>query len=139
MIQPNMPEPKPIECLECGSTFFYEADFRQYQVYPSAFPGGALSPSNHACSAKICLCGQLLLPGIEQSRSGEVGKSFQQSIRAAQEQRARISPDRIKADLARDLITQTEFQAATARLQALEAILEQIRCQDQVSDQKTQC
>jgi hypothetical protein len=112
-----------VHCSECGSTYFYDAEFRQYQ----AGPGGGFSPSNHAWPKKICVGGHPLLPGIAPSRSPEVGNSLEQSIRAAQEQRARMNPERIKADLARDLITQAEFQAATERLQALEAILEQFR------------
>ena len=45
-----------------------------------------------------------------------------------------MSPDRIEADLAHDLITQAEIQAATDRLHALETILEQLR-QQQALDQ----
>jgi uncharacterized Zn finger protein (UPF0148 family) len=110
-----------VHCPECGSTYFYDAEFRQYGS------GGGLSPSDHTWSTKICMCGHPLLPGIASSRDAEVCQSLEQSIHAAQEQRARTSPERIKADLARDLITETEFQAANERLQALEAILEQLR------------
>jgi len=117
-----------VHCSECGSTYFYDAEFRQYGS------GGGLSPSDHTWSTKICMGGHPLLPGIASSRSVEVGQSLEQSIHAAQEQRARMSPDRIEADLAHDLITQAEIQAATDRLHALETILEQLR-QQQALDQ----
>ena len=123
MTPPNPPVHKA-ECPKCGSTFFQEADYRQYQVYASAVPGGGLQPSDESRQLRICLCGEIL-PVAHRVRYDEVGKSLQESLQMAQKYRAGRDPDKILAELAHDFITRSEFQALIEQMDKLQALLAQ--------------
>lgn len=112
-------------CPKCGSTFFQEAEYRQYQVHASAVPGGGLQPSDEVCRVKTCMCRETLPVHTIMRYIDDVEKSFQESLNWRSKCRDSRHPDKILADLADDFITRCEFQVLIEQLNRMQTLKEQ--------------
>ena len=114
----------PGACPRCGSTHFQLANVAQYVVSPGVQPQLYSNP----IQVIMCLCGHPS-PVNRRDLRTEEQRSLQASIAAAR-QYHEGRDGQIKADLERDLITHTDFQALSERVSALETMLEQMGKKD---------
>ena len=86
---------RQVRCEKCGSTYFVEAQFRQYRTMPSSMPGGDLSPvTEDPIRMLVCMCGNPIPPGKLRKFSipREQADNFDRSLNAARQFREVADP-----------------------------------------------
>jgi len=122
----NMPDNHGEKCPKCGSTFFQEAEFRQYLGFG---PAGGIHPPDSTRRVRICICGHPMAPA-KAVRLDAPAESLRESLRLAWERRQRMDGDQILSDMEAAFVTRPEFQALDERLNGLGKILEEATSQD---------
>jgi nucleoid DNA-binding protein len=123
-IQPLQPNQQ--QCEKCGSTYFVEAQFRQYLPYYSASPGGdIISFSEDPIRALVCLCGNPIPPGRLRRDAPNPGdyKSFRKSFVAALQYRESTNPEAILRRIAEIYANKPQHDELAERIAKLETIL----------------
>ena len=105
-------------CPRCGSTHFYDAEFRQYYAgFSSASAGGELyAVPRDPQRVRICTCGEPLEP------AGRSASAVRQSVRNARQYRAHMQPEALRAELAARFAQKHEWQQLEKKLAALEEV-----------------
>ena len=120
---------QPLQCPDCGSTYFIECNFHQYSkdLYSSG-PGGDISPLTVAPqSIRVCLCGR----PIEQNVSGMRGRTlsgelavFQTSLQSALKFRG-ATVEQVKA-LAENMASVQELQKLSTEVEEQQKLLQSL-------------
>jgi hypothetical protein len=110
----------PQVCPHCGSIHFQAAHVAQYS-FSTGHPYQLIT--DHI-EVVMCLCGHMI-PVKRLDSPDADHRALQASIHQARQYHERTD-GRSRADVARDFITQTEFQALSQKLTTLEITLEQM-------------
>lgn len=98
------------KCPRCGSTYFVEAEYRQYIRAYSSAPGGELCTESSAIQVRVCMCGNPVLWGPLKGLSADEKKSVEDSLRKSAEYWNRSEPEQLVAHLRDSFVTQAEFE-----------------------------
>ena len=115
-------------CEKCGSSYFMEAEFRQYRKRPSSMPGGDLltNSENDPIRMLVCMCGNPIQPGKQRrplSISREEDANFQKSAEAARQYREVAHPQAIIGSLSQSFASKGAHDRLAGRIANLEGIL----------------
>jgi DNA-directed RNA polymerase subunit RPC12/RpoP len=116
-----------VQCPECGSEWLMLAEFRRYQDWYSAYPGGEIDPVGRAVfPLPVCLCGHPLSPTkISQTSSVEGLRDFLAAVKAAQKHRDTVAtiqdPDEVLEEVLERVATKPEVEQLLERIRQLEA------------------
>ena len=111
-------------CEKCGSTHFYDADFKQYlaRTYSSA-PGGELFDARSPIRVRICSCGHLALLTSLRSLTPDDVVAVKSSFEKAQRYRQETEPEPLKASLRESYIHRAEYEALAKKFEQLRKIV----------------